>query len=158
MSNSQTKSQELETRKIYLAIAYSGLEEVSFKVANKMTALIMNDTSLGYQNIVYSPISHNHVIAIEHSLPTTWDFWKTYDTKFIEWCDELWITEIFVELYEEELFLCGKSGIDGWKLSEQSKGVTAEIQIAKELGKIIKIVPERPTAAKGTIVSFPFKD
>ena len=53
--------------KIYLAIPYSGIEEESFAVANKITAHLM------YQgHIVFSPISMNHMIAKEYGLPTSW--------------------------------------------------------------------------------------
>lgn len=101
--------------KIYLAIPYSGIEEKSFYIANKLSAILMKK---GY--IVFSPISHSHPIAIQESLPGTWEFWEKFDKSFIEWADRVYVVEI------------GKEGID---LIERSKGVQAEIKIANELKK-----------------------
>jgi len=92
--------------KIYLAVPYTGMEEKSFKEVNKCAAFFMN---LGFA--VYSPISQNHPIASEHSLPTKWDFWEKMDYEFLGICDQMMV-------------LC----LDGWK---KSRGVTAEIQYAK---------------------------
>jgi hypothetical protein len=101
-------------KKIYLAIPYSSIDhELSFRVANKKTAELMNS---GY--IVYSPISHSHIIAKDHDLPKGWEFWKRIDREFITWSDELWVIKL-----------------KGWK---ESSGVQAEIMIALEMGKTIK--------------------
>ena len=62
---------------------------------------------------VYSPISHTHPIA-QYGLPKGWDFWEQYDRAILSRC-----TEVIVLM------------LHGWK---ESKGVTAEIEIAKELG------------------------
>ena len=96
--------------KIYLALPYTGQENYSFQVANNEAGQLMKQG-----HIVFSPISHTHPIAVECGLPTDWDYWKVFDTAFIEWCDQLYV-------------LC----LDGWV---SSKGVNAEIEIAKELGK-----------------------
>lgn len=101
--------------KIYLAIPYSGMAEESFRIANEVSAELMNKG-----HIVFSPISHSHPIAVSHNLPTDWDFWKKFDESFIEWCDELWVIIV---------------GENGNELAEKSKGVMAEIGIAKTLGK-----------------------
>ena len=101
-------------KKIYLAIPYSSIDhELSFMIANKKTAELMN---LGH--VVYSPISHSHIIAKDHDLPKGWEFWEQIDRQFIAWCDELWVIKL-----------------EGWK---ESTGVKAEIIIALEMGKIIK--------------------
>lgn len=64
-----------------------------------------------YGEVVYSPIAHNHPIAVRIELPRTWDFWKTFDEHMILRC------------------ACVKVlMLDGWK---ESVGITAEIQIAK---------------------------
>lgn len=57
-------------------------------------------------HIIYSPIAHNHSIAEWCDMPTTWDFWETYDTQVLALCQELWILQL-----------------EGW---EQSTGVKAE--------------------------------
>jgi nucleoside 2-deoxyribosyltransferase len=63
---------------------------------------------------VFSPITHNHPIAERADLPRGWNFWESYDRKFLSMCDEL---VVFLQ--------------PGWK---QSTGVTAEIAIAREMG------------------------
>jgi hypothetical protein len=104
--------------KIYLAIPYSGMADESFRIANEVSSKLMNEG-----HIVFSPISHSHPIAIAHNLPTDWEFWKKFDESFIEWCDELWVVII---------------GENGYELCNKSKGVTAEMQIAKGYGKQIR--------------------
>lgn len=100
-------------KKIYLAIPYSGMEELSFKIANEVAAKLMNE---GY--IVFSPISHSHPLAVSHQMPGTWDFWKEFDESFIlGWCDEVWVVVI---------------GENGYDLCEKSKGINAEVTIAMD--------------------------
>lgn len=101
-------------KKIYLATPYSHKEkrirEKRFKEVNKVAAELM-----GKGFIVFSPISHNHLIAEAGDLPTCWDWWREYDLTFIEWCDELYV-------YCQEGFM-------------ESIGVKAEIALAKEMSK-----------------------
>ena len=99
-------------KKLYLAIPYTGMEEESFKLANKTASELMQ-----YGNIIYSPISSSHAIAIQNNLPGDWDFWAKTDTAFIEWCD------IVVVI------------VSSWKAVKKSHGVQVEIRTAKELGK-----------------------
>lgn len=107
-------------KKIYLAIPYSQIElESSFRQANEATALLLNK---GYN--VFSPISHCHVIAKNHKLPKTWNFWKKIDYQFIDWADEVWV-------------LVPKEGIESILAST---GVNAEIDYAKESLKKVKFV------------------
>lgn len=100
--------------KVYLATPYShdnpAIRELRFMKINEVAAELM---SKGIH--VYSPISHTHPIAEAGNLPKGWDYWEQYVRHFIEWCDEVWV-------------YCA----DGW---EESKGVNAEIGIAKEFGK-----------------------
>lgn len=99
------------------------MAEESFRIANEVSARLMNDG-----HIVFSPISHSHPIAIAHNLPTDWEFWKKFDESFIEWCDELWVVII---------------GENGEELANKSKGVTAERQIAIQNGKPINTIDYR---------------
>lgn len=62
---------------------------------------------------VYSPIAHTHPIAMQGSLPTTWEYWESFDRAMIAACGKLLVLRI-----------------RGWK---ESKGVQAEIAIAHEL-------------------------
>jgi len=103
--------------KIYLAIPYTRNEEQSFKAANRIAGELMRE---GY--IVFSPISHTHPIACECDFPKGWDFWNQFDTAFIEWCDELWVCDF-----------------GDYK---QSKGVMAEIEIAKSFNKPVRLLEE----------------
>lgn len=108
-------------KKIYLAIPYSNVDkELSFKVANIIAARLMNK---GF--IVFSPISHSHSIAEHCGLPTSWEFWKTQDKAFIEWCDEV------------HVIILGK---DGFNYIDNSKGVQGEIQVANKFHKPIKYI------------------
>ena len=67
--------------------------------------------------LIFSPIAHTHPVAVYGALPLHFDYWAEYDRRMIEVCDELAVLMI-----------------DGWK---QSRGVIAELEIAKFLGKPI---------------------
>ena len=99
-------------KKIYIALPYSGVEEKSFKIANKIAGKIINEG-----NIPMSPVSHSHPISIECNVDGDWDFWKDMDCSFIDWSDE-----VMVVVWDEELI-------------EKSTGVQAEIKYANETGK-----------------------
>lgn len=97
--------------KIYLAIPYSNIDhELSFETANREAAELMKQG-----HIVFSPISHSHMIAKNHDLPGNWDFWRRIDVEFINWCECMGV-------------VC----LDGWK---ESRGVQEEIRIAREQEK-----------------------
>ena len=101
--------------KIYVGIPYTGMEEKSFKKANEVSYKLMKSG-----NIVYSPISHCHPIAQVGGLPTDWDYWKEYCTEFVTWCDTMAVVMM-----------------KGW---EDSTGLTAELEIARELKKNIMYI------------------
>ena len=64
--------------------------------------------------VVFSPIAHTHPIAELYDLGRGWDYWERFDREFISASSELVVAMML-----------------GWK---ESKGVTAEIAIANELG------------------------
>lgn len=66
---------------------------------------------------VYSPIAHMHPIVELMRLPGDWETWEKFDREHIAHCTEVWV-------------LC----LEGWR---DSKGVQAEIEIARELQKPI---------------------
>jgi len=68
---------------------------------------------------VFSPIAHSHAIAA-HDLPLDWAFWHRFDRPFIEICSEMWVLTL-----------------DGW---QESRGVQAEIALARELEKPVVLV------------------
>jgi hypothetical protein len=106
---------------VYVASPYTStdkvLQEIRYIGAAVGTGWLMNT----YQDIsFYSPISHTHPIATYCKLPGHWEFWKQFDETVLSRCNEIWV-------------LC----LDGW---QQSTGVTAELQIAVELGLPVKYV------------------
>lgn len=100
-------------RLTYLAGPYSHPERAvrvqRFEALNRAAAVLM---AAGEH--VYSPISHTHPIAEAGSLPLGWDFWEQYD-------------RIYLGMSRRVVVLT----LDGWR---DSKGVTAELAIAAELG------------------------
>jgi hypothetical protein len=115
-------------KKIYIAIPYTGYEEKSFELANRYAYEIIN---MGH--IPFSPISMSHPVVVqskkegkfEKELLGTWEVWEKIDCSFIkDWCDEIWV----IQFSEEAV--------------NNSKGVQAEIEYGKSLGKIIKYINE----------------
>ncbi len=64
--------------------------------------------------VVYSPIAHNHYLAVNFNLPRTWDFWQNLDLRMIDRADAVWVLQL-----------------DGW---QKSTGVNAEITYAIQRG------------------------
>lgn len=100
----------------YLAVPYSNPDKSiileRFHKVNIATGKLLNEGKF-----VFSPISMSHPVAEDASLPSNWEYWLSYDELLLSRCDELIILML-----------------DGWK---ESVGVTAEIEIAKRLGKPI---------------------
>lgn len=115
----------MNSKRIYVAIPYTGHEKHSFRMANHAAYEIIK---MGH--IPFSPISMSHPIVeqskhdgkFEKELLGTWEVWEKIDYAFIEWCDELWV----VNLDE--------------KAVNNSTGVQAEIEYAKKLNKPIRVV------------------
>jgi hypothetical protein len=99
-------------KKIYLAIAYTSYEELSFDLANKEAARLINEG-----HFVFSPISMSHPISKLGVLDGSWDTWKELDMEFIRWCDEVHVIN-FNDL-----------------ATKNSVGVNDEVKYAKEIGK-----------------------
>jgi hypothetical protein len=64
--------------------------------------------------VVFCPIAHGHSIAARSELRTDWDYWKQFCYEFIAASSKVIVAMM-----------------DGW---QESRGVAAEIAIAKELG------------------------
>lgn len=98
---------------IYLACPYNhpdpAVKQQRFEAVNRAAARLMHDGAA-----IFSPISHTHPIALAGELPGGWDYWERYDREMLGMCAALYVLML-----------------DGW---EQSVGVTAEINIARELG------------------------
>jgi hypothetical protein len=103
---------------IYLASPYSNadpaVEQARFDAVCRAAAALMRQGLL-----VFSPIAHSHPIA-RFGLPTDWSFWQRYDSAFLAQCDELWVLML-----------------PGW---DRSVGVRAEVRLAKEMGKPMRLV------------------
>ena len=97
----------------YLAVPYTHadpkIRHHRFERVNKMAARLMSQGQ-----IIFSPISHSHPIAIEGKANTDWSYWVNFDTAFLKCSKKLIVLKL-----------------EGW---ETSTSVTCEIKIAKELG------------------------
>ena len=100
----------------YLACPYShpdkDIMERRFRTVTEIAGELLKKGE-----IVFSPITHFHPIAMACALPTGWEFWKRIDEVYIGLCEKLRVLHL-----------------PGW---ETSTGVLAEIKIAKTLGKPI---------------------
>ena len=102
-----------ESNLVYLASPYShpdpAVRQARYQAACRAAAWL-----IGQGHLVFSPIAHSHAIA-QHGLPVDWGFWEEQDRRLLAACDELWVLML-----------------DGW---EDSRGVQAEVAIARKLGK-----------------------
>jgi len=100
---------------IYLAVPYSSSDptvcERRFQAACRAAAALVR-----CGKDVFAPVCHSHPIAA-YGLPVNWEFWQRQDRWYLTCCDEVVV-----------LMLAG------W---QESTGVQAEIEIARELGKPI---------------------
>ena len=107
---------------IYLATPYTHQDprimEKRFKTACRIAGRLMRQG-----HIVFCPIVHSHPIAVECGLPRDWEYWQKLDEKYILVCDRFMVALM-----------------PGW---ESSKGIEAEINIAKKLGRKIEYVAGR---------------
>lgn len=104
----------------YIASPYSGGANVELMEERFDAVCRFAGTLMQAGEVVYSPIAHCHPIAVRIDLPRTWDFWQKFDTEMIRRCDEVVVLML-----------------DGW---DKSKGIAAELEIAKQLGKPISYV------------------
>jgi hypothetical protein len=107
---------------VYLACPYTHkdpkVREYRFHMANKAAAWLTIN-----KKIPFSPITHSHPISAVTDLPTTWEFWEGHDRAYLSCSNELCVLTL-----------------PGW---EKSKGVQAELVIAKEMGiKITYLSPD----------------
>lgn len=112
---------------IYLACPYShpnpAVVQARYHYVNKVAGVLM-----GRGQVVFSPITHSHVIAEEWALPRSWEFWREQDIEILKRCDLLVVLKI-----------------PGW---EQSVGVTEEINAAIMNGmRVLHLDPEKDLPA-----------
>jgi len=100
---------------VYLASPYAHADRAAMQ--SRYEAVVDAAGIFMTQGIpVYSPIVHNHPIAVETVLPRDWDFWAKMDLPILSVCSAL---------------------LDGW---ERSVGVAAEIKFAEEHGIPVRYV------------------
>lgn len=96
---------------IYLASPYTHdspkVMHERFEKVLRMTAYLIRQG-----NFIFSPITYGHIMARRYKVPTEWDYWAEFDSNIISRCDKLMVLKI-----------------KGW---QHSKGVKAEIQVAKD--------------------------
>lgn len=104
---------------IYLAGPYSHPNaEVRHKRYEALTAKAAE--LMLEEFVVFSPITHGHAVAEAHDLPTDFEWWESQCLGMLRHASKLLVLTL-----------------DGW---EQSKGVTAEIVFAREIGIDIEYV------------------
>ena len=103
---------------IYLASPYThpdlAVRQRRFDAACGATARMVREG-----RFVFSPVVHSHPLT-RYGLPGDWDFWQRYDRAHLERCDEIVVL-----------------ALDGWR---ESKGVQAEVAIARELGMPVRMI------------------
>ena len=112
-------------KKIYLAIPFSGIEDLSFRVANEVASLLIQQG-----HFVFSPISHSYPIWKTEMVPHTYEVWLDQDKEFVKWADEVWAINIM-----------GRNGMD---LIEKSIGVNVEMEWGHEQEKPVRIISYNP--------------
>lgn len=109
---------------IYLAVPYThpdpAVREQRFEAANLAAAVLMTDGHL-----VFSPISHTHLMVIKYRLPVGFGFYQRWSRLFLSMSSRLIVLRV-----------------DGW---QQSVGVKAEITFMKTAGKPVEYLdPLKP--------------
>lgn len=104
---------------VYFAQPYSHddpkIVEERFVLGSKKSAELMAQGA-----IIFSPITMCHPMSLYGKLPGGWEFWEKFDRTYLSVCNKLIVYRL-----------------PGWEIS---KGVTAEIKIAQELGIPVEYV------------------
>src|SRR4051812_47368982 len=74
------------SKKIYLAIPFSGIEDYSYNCANEIASLLIAEG-----NTVFSPISHAVPIGKTNMADHSYDAWMAQDKVFVDWADEVYV-------------------------------------------------------------------
>lgn len=118
---------------VYIGSPYthadSGVQISRWAQISQIVALLINEG-----HWPYSPIAHSHSVATYGNLEGHFDFWQDFDREMIRRTDEFWIALI-----------------DGWR---DSKGLKAEQEFAKAIGKPVKfVVPVYENPESDTVIS-----
>jgi len=111
---------------IYICSPYShadpAVREARFQAACRATAALIRQGK-----IVLSPVVHSHPLC-RFGLPGDWEAWQCQDLACLERCNEVLVLKL-----------------DGW---QQSRGVQAEIAMARALGKPVSFIEPDSVANK----------
>ena len=120
---------QMSTPWIYLASPYTHpIKKVEEDRWSRASAICAQIFATG-EFFPYSPIAHSHCLLTEGmkhfnlDLNGNFEMWAEYDHAFMTKCDELWILTL-----------------EDW---QDSKGVQAEIEIARKLHLPIHFVPDQ---------------
>jgi nucleoside 2-deoxyribosyltransferase len=103
---------------IYLASPYSH-PDAAVRAARFEAACAHASAMLREGELVYSPIVHSHPLA-ERGLPGDWAYWAEHDRRMLSACTALLVL-----------------ALPGW---EESRGVAAEVGMARDLGLPVRFV------------------
>jgi hypothetical protein len=92
---------------IYLASPYTANVQVNFESTEQFVAAALQNG-----HMIYSPIVHNHALALKYKLPKDYEFWQKHNRAMLAKASQLWVLTL-----------------DGYKTS---RGVQAEIVFAKQ--------------------------
>jgi hypothetical protein len=105
---------------VYLATPYShpdpAVRERRYREVTRVAAEMMRRGDL-----VFSPITHSHPIALEGGMPTDWQYWQAFDAAVLGACRKL---AVLMQ--------------PGWI---KSAGVAAEIRLAGKMGIPVEHLP-----------------
>lgn len=78
---------------IYLACPYKhvsvAIKEARYRAVLEATAFFMRQ-----DEIIFSPIVHNHPIAMTFNFPDNFHYWQKVDLHILSRCDKLWILQL----------------------------------------------------------------
>lgn len=104
---------------VYVANPYSHTDPDVREMRYDQTAAYVA-AKLREGEVLYSPIVHHHHMAMQHTLPFDWPFWRHIDGTMLASAKSMRVLQL-----------------DGW---EKSVGVQAEIAIAIALGIPVEYV------------------
>ena len=105
---------------VYLAVPYTHKDPAVMQYRSDMVNKVAVELITKRNIIVYSPITMAVPLRAAGDLPTTWEFWKHFDTAFLVRCNKLIVLML-----------------DGWK---ESIGVQDEIKMSELLGHEIEYI------------------
>lgn len=107
---------------IYLASPYTSIADTELILYETVLTIVgeLMDDPPSDNTIVYSPILHNHALALKTNKGVSFVTWEDHNLTILSRCDELWVLQL-----------------TGW---DNSIGVRAEIRFAHSRGLPIKFI------------------